>query len=164
MRLDPQVIQQQIANLLLQYPELQEDEILRADSIEAETEAFDFLANIVRRIEDTTALEDGANARIKELSERKTRFERRTEALRALAFKVMQTAEIRKAELPCATLSLRNGTQKVVITDETSLPADCLKTTVVPDRTTIKELLKDGREIPGAFLSNGEETLSIRVK
>ncbi len=164
MRLDPIAIQQQIANLLLQFPELEQDEILRGDSIEAETEAFDFLASIVRRIEDTTALEEGAALRIKELSERKSRFERRTEALRALAFKVMQTADIKKAELACATLSVRNGAAKVIIHAEGALPADCLKTTVAPDMAAIKEKLAAGQPVPGAYMSNGEPTLSVRIK
>jgi hypothetical protein len=164
MRIDPEQVRQQISNLLLQFPDLAEDELLRTDMIEAETEAFDFLAQIVTRIEDTEALSEGTAQRIKELSERKGRFEQRKEALRYLAFKIMTAADIKKAELPCATLSVRNGAAKVVVHDEASLPADCIKTVTSPDKAAIKDLLASGRSVPGAYLSNGEPSLSIRVK
>lgn len=164
MRLDQAVIQQQIANLVLQFPDLADDEVLRHDMIEGETEAFDFLSQIVRKIGDTKSLAAGTGEYIKELSERKARVERREEALRALAFKIMSAADIKKAELPEATLSVRNGAAKVVIHDEAAIPADCTKTTVAPDKAAIKEKLAAGQSVPGAYMSNGEPTLSIRVK
>lgn len=164
MKLDPQVIRQAIANLILEYPELEHDDVLRADMIEAETPAFDFLDEVVRRIEDTEAHLDGVIGRVKVFKERAERFERRIEALRALAFKVMNTADLKKVELPTATLSIRNGAPQVVVHDEASLPADCIKTVTVPDKTAIREKLKAGDAVPGAYLSNGGPTLSIRVK
>lgn len=163
-RLDPQIVQQQITGLLLEYPELAEDEILRADMIEAETMAFDLLDTVVRKIEDTKAIEEGTAARIKELQERKSRFERRIEGLRALAFKVMNTAELPKVELSTATLSIRKSPPQVVVHDEQSLPADCLRTTIAPDKAAIKEKFKAGQTVPGAYLTNAEPSLSIRVK
>lgn len=166
MRLDPQIIQQQIANLVLQYPDLADDEVLRADMVEGETEAFDFLSAIVRQIGDSQALAAGTKAYIDELSERRFRIERREEALRSLAFKVMSFADIKKAELPEATLSVRNGAAKVIIHDEAALPADCVKTvtSTSPDKAAIKERLASGRDVPGAYLQNSDATLSIRVK
>ena len=164
IRLDHQQIQQQITGLLLAYPEMADDEVLRMDMISGETGAFEFLDILVRHIEDSKALEEGTALRIKELSERKSRFERRQEALRSLAFKIMQTGDIKKAELPIATLSVRNGTAKVVIHDEAVLPADCVRTTIAPDKAAIKEKLSAGHDVPGAYLSNGEPSLTIRVK
>lgn len=164
MRLDPMHIQQQINNLLLTYPELAEDDVLRVDMIEGETDAFEYLSHIVRNIGETKALASGISDWKKTLDERLTRFERREEAFRSLAFKIMQAADIKKAELPEATLSIRNGTPKVVITDETALPGACLKTTVTPDKTAIKEMITNGVSVPGALMSNGEPSLSIRVK
>src|SRR3989304_4693464 len=122
MRLDPSIIRQQISNLLTSYPELAEDEQLRADMIEGETDAQAFLTKIVRKIEDAEALCEGTAARIKELSERKARFERRQEALRDLAHKIMSAADLRKIELAIATLSIRTVPPKVIIIDEAALP------------------------------------------
>lgn len=164
MRINPQQVQQDIANLLLQYPELAEDDALRADMIEGATEAKELLSQIVRRIGERQSLANAAAEYAKEISERKARMERAVEALRALAFKVMTAADLPKMELPEATLSIRKGTPKVIVTDETALPSDCVKTTVTPDKTAIKEKLSAGQTVPGAELSNGEPTLSIRVK
>lgn len=164
MRVSPQMIEQEIANLVLRYPELESDEQLRADMIEGETGAFEFLSMIVRTIGETNALASGTAEYAKELGERKARLERRIEALRSLAFSIMQKAELRKAELPEATLSLRNGTPKVVIVDETAIPEDCTKVIRSPDKTAIKDKLTRGEEVAGAHLSNGEPSLSIRVK
>lgn len=163
-RLNLEVVQQQITGLLLEFPELAEDEVLRRDMVEAETMTLEFLDQVIRRIEDTKALEEGTATRIKELQERKARFERRIEGLRALCFKVMNHADIKKAELSMATLSIRNGAPQVVVHDEASLPADCIKIVTSPDKAKITDKLKAGDAVPGAYLSNAEPSLSIRVK
>lgn len=164
MHLNPEIIQQQITGLMLEYPELAEDEVLRVNMIEGSTQALEFLDELVRRVEETRILEDGISLRVKELQERKSRFERRIEALRALAFKIMNTADIKKAELSTATLSIRTGASQVIIHDEGALPIDCVKTSITPDKAAIKDKLKAGQGVPGAYLSNAEPTLSIRVK
>jgi hypothetical protein len=164
MRLNPAQVQQDIANLLLQYPELSEDDVLRADMIEAETDAHDFLSQLVRRIGARQALATGVGEYAKDIAERKSRIERSVEALRSLAFKIMNVADLKKVELAEATLSIRNGTAKVIITDESLLPPDCVRTTVTPDKTTIKEKIGAGIVVPGAELSNSEPSLSIRIK
>ena len=164
MRLRPDIVRQQIDNLLVTYPELREDETLRLDMIEGETEAFEFLAMIVQLIEDTKALVEGAEARIAELRERVARFGRREEGLRALAFKIMSAADLRKAELPCATLSIRAGTPKVIVTDEAIIPDLLCTFERKVNKAKIKEMLAGGAEVRGAVMSNGESSLSIRVK
>lgn len=164
MRLDPRVIQQQIANLLLQHPELQEDDVLRADMIEGETEAFEFLSVIVGKILDTNATAAGLDTIIKDLKARQDRMERRDESLRALAFKIMQAADLRKAELAAATLSIRQGNPKVIITDEASVPDDYCRIKKEPNKQAIKAALETGEHIPGAALSNAEPSLTVRIK
>lgn len=164
MRLDPAIIRHQIDNLLLCHPELADDDILRADMIEGETDAFDFLSQIVARINDAAALAGGTATVIADLECRLERFERRQRSLRDLAFAVMTAADISKAELPAATLSIRKGTPKVVITDEHALRPEFLRVRTEPDKAKIKEALAGGEFIEGATLSNAEPTLSIRTK
>lgn len=164
MTFDLRIIQQEIANLILLYPELEGDEQLRSDMIEAETDAHQFLTMLVRRIGETGALSEGTALYIKDLVERKARFERRIEALRSLAFKIMNAADVRKVELSEATLSIRAGTPKVILTDEKLLPDDCVQVVRNPDKATIKLKLAAGGMIPGAVLSNAEPSLSIRIK
>lgn len=164
MNLDPRNVLQEISNLLLQYPELQEDDQLRADMIEGETDAHKLLSMIVRKIGENKALAEATDSYAQELKDRSARIDRRIEAFRSLAFKIMQQGGINKAELPEATLSIRSGTPKVIITDETALPNDAFIVKRAPDKYTIKSWLDAGQEVPGAVLSNAEPTISIRVK
>lgn len=164
MKLDPSIVQQQIANMLVAVPELHDDDILRADMIEAETDAFVFLSKLVRMIGDAGALAGGTQQYIAELRERQARIERRIEGLRSLVFKVMESADLRKLELPEATLSVRAGSRKVVITDEARLPDSLIRVTREPDKQAIKNLLDAGQEVLGAELSNGAPSLSLRIK
>jgi len=164
MRLDPLVVQQQISNLLLLVPELAEDDVLRADMIEAQTEAHELLRKLETRRREATTLAAGINSTIEELSTRLARMWRREDAMRRIIFRIMELADLRKVELPEATLSVRAGTQKVIITDEAIIPDILCKIVRQPDKVRIKEMLKDGQTVRGAELSNAESVLSIRTK
>jgi hypothetical protein len=163
MKLDPRAIQHEIHNLLATNPELAEDDQLRADMVEGETDAFDFLSMLTRKIGENTSLAVGTDLYISTLKERNERIYRRIEAFRALAFKIMCAADLKKAELPEATLSIRSGAPRVIITDEAALPDSACRIKREPDKTKIKELLQDG-SVPGAVLSNAEPVLSIRTR
>jgi Gp157 protein len=165
VQLDPRIVRQQIENLKLTNPELLEDDEAWLATLESETSFNDLLTNIVRRIEDTKALVIGTKDRFEELKSRKDRFEHRVDTLRDLAFKLMQTGDLAKVELPEATLSLRAGTQQLVgEADPQSLPDCFCKISRTPDRTQIKEALKGGMTVAGFSLSNSPPTLSIRIK
>jgi hypothetical protein len=164
MKLDPRAIQHEIHNLLVLYPELLEDDQLRADTIEGETDAFDFLSMLTRKIGQNKVLAESIYAYANDIKERGARIERRVEAFKCLAFKIMHAADLRKAELPEATLSIRAGQQRVIIINESELPASCVRIKREPDKTAIKEILTSGQSVAGAALSNGEPSLSIRVR
>ena len=156
-------IRQDIANLLLTYPELAEDEILRADMIEAETRAYDFLALLEVKRQDTLIFCDGIKARIKDLRERLDRMERREEGLRGAMRKVLEAANLKKVELPEVTIAMRLGPPHVIITDEPSIPEYYVRIKREPNKTWISAALKAGTIIPGAELSNAEPVLWIKT-
>ena len=165
MQLDPAVIRQQVENLKLLYPDLIGDDEAWQASLESETDINELITSIVWRIEDAKALVVGTKDRFEELSARKARFERRVEALRELAFKLMHAAEVAKLELPEATLSLRAGTLQIIgDADPASLPDTLCKISRSLDRTAIKEALKAGQTVPGFQLSNSPPSLTIRIK
>lgn len=165
MRLDPHIIRMQIQNLKVLHPELMEDDEAWELSLESETDIDDLLTKIVRRIEDTKALVIGTKDRFEELKTRKERFETRIEGLRTLLFKMMEAADLKKRELPEATLSMRNGQQQLTgDADPTTLPDELCKISRDPDRAAIKDALKTGQTVPGYSLSNSQPTLSIRIK
>jgi hypothetical protein len=118
----------------------------------------------VRKIGSTKALAGGTADYIGELQERKARLERREHALRSLIGKVMNTAELRKAELPEATTSISAGRQKVVIVNEQEIPKDFLRIKTEPDKTRIGAALTAHEHVPGCALSNAEPVLRILVK
>lgn len=163
MRINPEVVRQQIANLKLLHIDLFEDEEAWLLSLESETDINALLTQIVRRIEDCKALVIGTKDRAEELAARRKRFEDRIESLRNLAFKMMDAADLAKLELPEVTLSVRNVAPSVQIVDEDSLPDIACKFERKPDKAKIKELLATGL-VAGAVMTNGGKTLSIRIK
>lgn len=161
--LDATRVTLEIECLLTEYPELAEDEALRADMIEGSTDAFAVLSRIVATMREATATVAAIKIQADALWSRAERFERREKAMRALAQRIMEAANIRKAELPEATLSIRAVAPSLVITDEASLPDWAWRVKRELDRTAIKERVKAGDFVPGAEMSNGGSTLSVRV-
>jgi hypothetical protein len=158
-------IQQQISNLLLQYPELADDEVLRTDTLEGSETLHDFLTGIVRQIEDSKALRDGTKGRLDELAFRKARFERRIEVLRSLAVKTLEVAGLKKYEMSEATLSMKAGQQRLLgEPDPVSLPDELCRITREPDRVKIRAALLSGETVPGVALSNAEPILTVHIK
>lgn len=162
-RIDPAFVRQQIDALLLRFPELEGDEELRADMIEAETDTLELLALLVRKKAEADAYATGIKSYQDELGKRRSRMERRSEASKELMFKIMDAAGLQKAELQEATLSIRAGTPKVLITDEGSLPDQFVKVERTAKKKEIADALKKGEAVEGASLSNGEATLMVRM-
>lgn len=161
--LDATRVTLEIERLLAEYPELAEDEALRADMIEGSTDAFAVLDRIIATMREATATVAAIKIQADALWSRAERFERREKAMRALAQRIMEAANIRKAERPEATLSIRAVAPSLVITDESALPDWAWRVRREPDKATIKDRVKAGEFVPGAEMSNGGATLSVRV-
>ena len=165
-RLDPTFVRMEIERLRVTHPNIWDDgdEQLLLDSLEGETDFHRFLSVVVRRVCEAEACAEGIGDLIREIKERQQRFESRGDALRGMAFKLMQSADVRKIELPEATLSIRAGQPKVIVTDEAALPPDCVRVRTEPDKVRIKEYLARGEHVDGAELSNAEPALAVRIK
>ena len=61
-------------------------------------------------------------------------------------------------------LSIGATQPAVVIFDETALPESCVRVKREPNKTEIRKMLSEGQSVPGAALSNGGETLTVRAK
>lgn len=165
-RLDPSFVRAQIEHLRIAYPNIWDDgdDRLLADMLEGETDLHRFLGAVVRRMGEADAFIEGIGDWIAELKARCDRMEQRSDAMRALAHKVMNWAEVRKVEMPIATLSIRAGQSRVIITDEARLPEQFVRIKREPDKHLIASHLKAGEPVDGAELSNSEPVLSVRVK
>jgi hypothetical protein len=151
--------------LLREYPALTEDEILRADMLEGETDLRQIVTDIHRMIDDAKALREGSAARLEELAARRERLQQRIDFGRALILKILLDADIGKLELPEATLSLRKSPPAILgDADPATMPDDFVRITRAVDKKKIREALESGQAVEGFALSNQPLSLSIRVK
>jgi Siphovirus Gp157 len=141
-----------------------DDESLLHDSIEGQTSFLELMAILLDETRHAEAMEEATGERMKKLGERKKRYGEKAEKLRALMLDSMRLTDMRKLELVEGTLSIGAARASVIITDEAALPDDCVKIERRPDRTAIKKKLDAGEAVPGAVLSNGGESLTIRAK
>lgn len=152
-----------IIELVKQFPELQEDEQLRADMIEGSTNVFDVLSRLVRRKLHAKANGTALTGFIGEMESRRDAFEREEAGYKALIERVMRMADLPKVKLPEATVYFSAGRRGVIVTDLESLPERFVKVTRDARKNDIKDAIDAGEFVPGAELSNGSEALNIRV-
>lgn len=152
------------ARLLAEDPDLAGDEAALAALLGAETDdAMEMVHRLLRAAVHAADMARAASERARTISERAARYDRRHEALRAAAFAAMDALEMRKIELPDLTATVRAGTARAVITDESVIPAEYTRTKIEPNKSAILADLKVGVVIPGAELSNGLPSLAIRT-
>lgn len=163
LKMDVDQLTRDIDQLVLEYPELADDEQLRKDMLEGETDLHSVIAKALEQSQRAGETVGGIADRQKDLAERKKRYSNKKDALRGWVFKIMQRADLPKLELPQATLSIRAGVQRVEYSGD-DIPVDFTKTEIKPDAMKIKTALKEGKTVVGAFLSNAQPTLSVRIK
>jgi hypothetical protein len=141
------------------------DDELLTDSIEGETNLFEIIDRLLHRRSVNLNLAEGIDRLANDLDARRTRFQHRAEADKALIEQAMMIAELTKVERPGATLSLVNRPPKLMLADEADIPAQFWKPAAPSlDKKALTEALKAGEAIPGANLSNSAPSLTVRVK
>jgi hypothetical protein len=162
--LEAKIIAKEIDALIAAYPELAEDEALRADMIEGETDLLSVMARVLDHQQEAASMVDAMKSRRSDLSERISRYERREDAMRALMLNLMSAADQPKITLPEATISMTKGRDSVEIIDINALPQGFYSLERKADKTAIGSALKAGNDIPGAVLRTGDASLTIRTK
>lgn len=150
--------------MLAAYPELMDDDELRADSLEAETSLPDLMSKLVRWRQEELASIAGLDAYLEELGLRRARKMRRAEGLKGLMLKLMSTAKLPSLMLPEATIGVSRGRNTVSIVDIDALPQGYFITTRQADKAAIKRALEANEDVPGAALVIGENVLTVRQK
>lgn len=156
-------LESELTLLFAEFPELAEDRQLRADTVEGSTEVYAVLGRILSIALDAQTMGAAIKERVELLRKRRNAVERREEAMRTIGLRIMTRAGISKAALTEATLTVRRVPPGLTITDETLLPEAFWRVRREPDKIAIKEALFSGRDVPGAVLGNGGQTLAIRV-
>jgi hypothetical protein len=139
------------------------DEETVRDTIEGETGLHEAIANAVAILTDTEVMAEGLRAKIKEFLARLARYDARVDFTRSAIEQAMVIGELKKLELPDCTLSLSNRAPGLVITDEARVPSVFWKQPPpVLDKAALKAALKDKQDVPGASLSNGSVSFTVR--
>lgn len=140
------------------------DEDVRAGTIEGETNLFEVVDKAVARMTELDGMIAGCIQTIDMVKERSARFERQGDRIRDALRNVMVELGLQKMERPVATLSLRKASPSLQVIDEQQVPETFWRTKIekVLDKRLINTALKDGAEVPGCTLKNGEPVLSIR--
>lgn len=152
----------EINALLLEYPQLADDEELFRDMLEGNTRFNEIMDRLLIEMRDNETLADAAAARIGKLRERQTRLKHRMNFYRSLMHRLLTVTGIQSVALAEAKVSIMKSPEKVIITDESAVPDAFMKITKEPNKTAIKNAIKSGTYVPGAALSNGGTTISVR--
>jgi hypothetical protein len=162
--LDAAFVKAEVGKLLAEYPELETDEELRSDMIAGETDAHKIIARALEARQEAETLAGAIKAREVDLSARRSRYERKSDAMKSLIRNIMRAANLQKLTLPEATLSILAPRQTVGIEDLDAIPQGYYRTVKQADKEAIKQALAGGAEIPGAILVTGSSGLMIRTK
>lgn len=106
---------------------------------------------------DEKALKDEASR----LSARAKSISNNRKILKQNLQEAMETTGKTKIKTNEFTIYIQNNAPSVRLVDESKIPAYLSKTTIVPDKTRIKQLLKEGKDVPGAELSASS---SLRIR
>lgn len=143
---------------------LRDDEDATRDAIEGQTglmEAIDFAA---MRLIEIEGYEAAIAKAVRDLNARKARFERQADNIRSAMLSAMTMAGLVKAERPMATVSIAKTAPKAIVTNEADIPSKFWEPQPPKlDKAELLRALKDKENVPGATLSNGGETLKLKV-
>lgn len=163
IKVDVANLEAELSALRISYPELEEDEALKLDVFEGQTDLHYILEKLVDSERDADSLAKAVAGRISDLQARKSRAERRKEAMRGLMFKLLKAAGVPRVPLAEATISIGKKAASVEIIDEALLPKAYMRVSTSPDKTAIKEALQAGKKVRGAQMGEAGEQLSVRV-
>jgi hypothetical protein len=132
------------------------------ESIEGEITAK--AENILAMMTNAKAAVPAIDEQIKRLQDIKRQIESRENWFKEYILVNMQKADINKIECPLFKITRRKGSQAVEITNDDLIPDEYINTKVVvsADKRRILKDLKEGKEIEGATLTIGKESILIK--
>jgi hypothetical protein len=164
LTMDAATVARHVDALFAAFPEMADDEALRADMVEGETDLHRVVGRALdHRMEARTMVKAMAERKA-DLAERTARWQRREDAMDVLIKGLMDVAGLERLVLPEATISINKARASVEITDEAELPQGFVKLIRQPDKTAIGEALKAGADVPGAVLTFNEPSITVRTK
>lgn len=143
---------------------LSDDERAYLDTLEGETDLYEWVRRLLERIEDDEGQQTILAEQIADRTVRKNRASERVKVSREAIQGLLECARLDKLVLPEATISVRDVPPKAIISDEAALPDALCKFKRSPDMAAVKAEMEAGRAVPGVTLDNGSVSLTIRRK
>ena len=156
-------VMREVNALMAEFPQLADDEELMRDMLEGNTRFDRIMDRLLSDMRDNETLAEASSQRIGKIRERQTRLTHRAQFLRGLMHRLLTLTGLKSVALAEAKISVVNSPEKVIITDENAIPDELMKITREPNKTAIKNAIKSGQVIPGATMSNGGTTISVRT-
>lgn len=154
------VIASEYRQMVERLMETQDDAAAIADTIEAEAYPLEVKAqNVAYAIRNLEASAQAIKEAEQQMAERRKRMEKRAEQIREYLKGCMELAGVSKIECPHFQVSIAKNPASVEVFEQSLIPLDYLKfpepPPPAPDKTLIKQAIKDGFEVPGAKLVQG---------
>lgn len=160
LAMDVAALEREIDAMVAAFPEMAEDEALRADMIEGELKVEAILDRVISHFLEAETQFEAIKARASFLSERRSRYENRMKAFRLLAKRILLASGRPSITLPEATVSISKAKERAIVSDELMLPQGYYR--IEPKLSEILKSLKAGEVVPGAALELGEAGISVR--
>ena len=156
-------VMREVNALMAEFPQLADDEELMRDMLEGNTRFDRIMDRLLSDMRDNETLAEASSQRIGKIRARQTRLTHRAQFLRGLMHRLLTLTGLKSVALAEAKISVVNSPEKVIITDENAIPDEFMEITREPNKTAIKNAIKSGQIIPGATMSNGGTTISVRT-
>lgn len=138
-------------------------EVIR-DTIEGEIDLRGLICLAAQENVTDAAQVNGIEDLIAKLRDRKDRIEKRIGMRKVAIHTAMQAGEIQKIETPAGTISRKAVPPSALILEEAQIPSEFWKPQEPNlDKKAVLDALKAGTAVPGAQLSNGGETIQVRI-
>lgn len=135
------------------------------DTLEGETELHEALLVVAESVQEDEDLAAAIGLRIEALQARRSRLEATADTKRNIILMAMERAVLDSVKSPLVTMTKRHVAPKTLIEDEAAIPAKFWKPADPKlDKAAVRAALDAGEEVPGAKLSNGGVSLTLRVK
>jgi hypothetical protein len=134
-----------------------------AELMASETDVQKHLARLLRVARREEAESKALDQLQNDMRARQDRKDKRAQDLRAIVKQAMLDLGLKRLPAPDMTVTISAGRQKVVITEEAALPDRFFVTSRSVDKKAVAAALDEG-PVPGASLSNGEPSLTIRSR
>jgi hypothetical protein len=141
-----------------------DDDQLRVDMLEGQTNLYEFVGKLLVQIEEDEGI---VNALAEQIDVRKGRQEAakaRIASRREMIMALMDIARVDKLVLPEATVSKRIAAPKAIVTDELAVPDAYCTFRRAPNIMQIRADFDATNPIPGVSFDNGGQSITVRRK